>query len=102
MKKKIRKLGTNKKPRISIFRSNKQIYVQVIDDINNNTITSYSSLKVKKKVKKMVMSEIVGKKIAKKMLKLNILEAFFDRKNYIYHGRIKNLINNIRLNGIKI
>ncbi|WGH28143.1 MAG: 50S ribosomal protein L18 [Candidatus Shikimatogenerans bostrichidophilus] len=95
--------GTNKKPRISIFKSNKEIYVQIIDDINHHTILSYSSLKEeKKKMTKIQMSKIIGKKIAIKMLKNNIEIAFFDRKNYIYHGRIKCLIESIRKEGIKI
>ncbi|WGH27151.1 MAG: 50S ribosomal protein L18 [Candidatus Shikimatogenerans bostrichidophilus] len=98
--------GTKYKPRISIFRSNKEIYVQIIDDINKNTILSYSSLEEKKKnnkkLTKIQISKIIGEKIAYKMLKKNIYKAFFDRKFYIYHGRIKELIENIRKKGIKI
>ncbi|WGH25487.1 MAG: 50S ribosomal protein L18 [Candidatus Shikimatogenerans bostrichidophilus] len=99
-----KKKGTKEFPRISIFRSNKEIYVQIIDDYNNTTLTSYSSLKIKKK-KKVTKTEIakkVGEKIAKNMLKKNIKKAFFDRKGYIYHGRIKALINTMRKNKIKI
>ncbi|MDH3005158.1 MAG: 50S ribosomal protein L18 [Candidatus Shikimatogenerans sp. JK-2022] len=100
---KIKKKGTKEFPRISIFKSNKEIYVQIIDDVNRVTITSYSSLKIKKKNKtKVEIAKIVGKKIAKKMLNINIKKAFFDRNGYIYHGRIKTLINYIRKNGIII
>ncbi|WGH25400.1 MAG: 50S ribosomal protein L18 [Candidatus Shikimatogenerans bostrichidophilus] len=103
---KLKKKGTKQYPRISIFKSNKEIYVQIIDDVNRETITSFSSLNLnsikKKNITKLIMSKIVGKNIAKKMLKLNIKKAFFDRKGYIYHGRIKKLINSIRKNGIKI
>ncbi|MDH3004437.1 MAG: 50S ribosomal protein L18 [Candidatus Shikimatogenerans sp. JK-2022] len=99
----LKKKGTNKFPRISIFKSNKEIYVQIIDDINNKTILSYSSLKIKKKIKtKIKLSKIVGKKIAYYMLKSNIKKAFFDRKKYKYHGRIKILIETIRKCGIII
>ncbi|WGH24846.1 MAG: 50S ribosomal protein L18 [Candidatus Shikimatogenerans bostrichidophilus] len=98
-----KKKGTFLFPRISIFRSNKEIYVQVIDDINNKTIASYSSLKIKnKKLTKIEYSKKVGYKLAKIMLKKNIKKAFFDRKKYIYHGRIKNLIEYIRKGGIII
>ncbi|MDH3004785.1 MAG: 50S ribosomal protein L18 [Candidatus Shikimatogenerans sp. JK-2022] len=102
---KIKKKGTNEFPRISIFRSNKEIYVQIIDDINKNTILAYSSLKEKqnkKKMNKTQMSNKIGKVIAKKMLRKNIKQAFFDRKKLIYHGRIKYLIEGIRGEGIKI
>ncbi|MDH3004576.1 MAG: 50S ribosomal protein L18 [Candidatus Shikimatogenerans sp. JK-2022] len=100
---KIKKKGTELFPRISIYRSNKEIYVQIIDDVNNNTITSYSSLKIKNKnITKIEISKKVGQKIAKKMLKLNIKKAFFNRNGYKYHGRIKALIENIRKGGIKI
>ncbi|MDH3004221.1 MAG: 50S ribosomal protein L18 [Candidatus Shikimatogenerans sp. JK-2022] len=102
----IKKKGTKEFPRISIFKSNKEIYVQVIDDINRNTIISYSSLKIikdkKKKMTKIEISKIVGKHIAKYMLKKKIKKAFFDRKKYRYHGRIKKLIEYIRKNGIII
>ncbi|WGH24662.1 MAG: 50S ribosomal protein L18 [Candidatus Shikimatogenerans bostrichidophilus] len=98
-----KKKGTSLFPRISIFRSNKYIYVQIIDDIKRNTIISYSSLKIRnKKITKIEYSKIVGKKIAKKMLKINIKKAFFDRNKYKYHGRIKILIENIRKGGIEI
>ncbi|WGH25766.1 MAG: 50S ribosomal protein L18 [Candidatus Shikimatogenerans bostrichidophilus] len=106
MKKINKKYGNKIFPRISIFRSNKEIYVQVIDDNNRETITSYSSLQEKKKNKKKMtkikMSKLIGQKIAYKMLNKNIKKAFFDRNGYIYHGRIKILLDEIRNNGIKI
>ncbi|WGH26121.1 MAG: 50S ribosomal protein L18 [Candidatus Shikimatogenerans bostrichidophilus] len=107
MKKKYKKFGNKNNPRISIFRSNKEIYIQIIDDINSKTILSYSSLEYKKKKKnkkltKIEMSKIVGKIISKKMKKKKIKKAFFYRKKYIYHGRIKYLIEEIRKNGILI
>ncbi|WGH27664.1 MAG: 50S ribosomal protein L18 [Candidatus Shikimatogenerans bostrichidophilus] len=89
--------------RISVFRSNKEIYVQIIDDIKEKTILSYSSIKEKKNKKtKSEISKIVGKKIAIKMLKKKIKKAFFNRNRYIYHGRIKFLIESMRKNGIII
>ncbi|WOX79152.1 50S ribosomal protein L18 [Candidatus Shikimatogenerans bostrichidophilus] len=93
-------------PRLSVFRSNKEIYVQIIDDINQITLISYSSIiekkKNNKKMTKSEMSNIVGKKIAEKMLKLKIKKIFVDIKKYRYKGRIKILIEAIRKNGIKI
>ncbi|WGH25029.1 MAG: 50S ribosomal protein L18 [Candidatus Shikimatogenerans bostrichidophilus] len=92
--------------RISIFKSNKEIYVQIIDDIERKTITSYSSLKIdkykNKKITKIDKSKIVGLGIAKKMKKHNIKKAYYDNKGGKYHGRIKVLIENIRSGGIKI
>ncbi|MDH3004923.1 MAG: 50S ribosomal protein L18 [Candidatus Shikimatogenerans sp. JK-2022] len=101
-----KKKGTKEFPRISIFKSNKEIYIQIIDDIANKTLVSFSSLKILKKEKekktKIEISKIVGEKIAKIMLEKKIKKAFFDRKKYKYHGRIKVLIEYMRKNGIKI
>ncbi|WP_185877189.1 50S ribosomal protein L18 [Blattabacterium cuenoti] len=102
MKKKI--LGNFEKPRISIFRSNKQIYVQVIDDVLGNTVTSFSSKKIEdidKKMTKIKQSYKVGLILGLKLKKLKIKKLVLDKKNYLYHGRIKSLADGIRSVGIK-
>ncbi|BDT61492.1 MAG: hypothetical protein RDO_0200 [Flavobacteriales endosymbiont of Rhyzopertha dominica] len=108
-KNKIKKYGTKDNPRLSIFKSNKEIYVQIIDDINNNTIISYSSIVEKKKniknnkITKSDMAYIIGKKIALKILSKKIKKIFFvNKRKYKFHGIIKIIIETIRKNGIKI
>ncbi len=94
------------KLRLSVFRSNKHIYGQIIDDNNGTTITSASSLEesVKKQFKNCGTSEVatvVGKLIAEKAIKKGIKSVVFDRGGYIYHGRVKNLAESARSNGLK-
>jgi large subunit ribosomal protein L18 len=94
--------GTKEKPRLSVFRSHKYIYAQLIDDIAGKTLVSASSRKLKKKMKKTEAAEEVGKIIAEKALKANITTAVFDRGPYKYHGRVKRLVESCRKNGLKI
>ena len=95
--------GTSDKPRMTIFRSNKEIYVQLIDDSLGNTIVSASSVKLKKtksSTKSSIASE-VGKIIAEKSIKLGINQVMFDRNGYLYHGRVKMLAEGARDGGLK-
>lgn len=105
IKKRIRKniSGTSTRPRLSVFRSNKQIYAQVIDDVNGVTITSASS-HVKdstEKVNKTDQAKLIGKEIAENASKAGIKEVVFDRNGYLYHGRVKALAESARENGLK-
>ena len=105
IKKRIRKniSGTSTRPRLSVFRSNKQIYAQVIDDVKGVTITSASSF-VKdstQKVNKTDQAKLIGKEIAENASKAGIKEVVFDRNGYLYHGRVKALAEAARGNGLK-
>jgi large subunit ribosomal protein L18 len=105
IKKRIRKniSGTSTRPRLSVFRSNKQIYAQVIDDVKGVTITSASS-HVKdstQKVNKTDQAKLIGKEIAENASKAGIKEVVFDRNGYLYHGRVKALADSARENGLK-
>jgi large subunit ribosomal protein L18 len=103
LRKKIRSKisGTATKPRLSVFRSNKAIYAQVIDDSNGTTIVSASSATLNDKVTKVEASTIVGKTIAEKAITAGITEVVFDRGGYLYHGRIKSLADGAREGGLK-
>ncbi|MBD00280.1 MAG: 50S ribosomal protein L18 [Crocinitomicaceae bacterium] len=105
IKKRIRKniSGTSTRPRLSVFRSNKQIYAQVIDDVKGVTITSASSFVKDKiqKVNKTDQAKLIGKEIAENASKAGIKEVVFDRNGYLYHGRVKALAESARENGLK-
>src|SRR5436305_10153360 len=84
--------GTGEKPRLSVFRSNTEIYVQLIDDVSGKTLVSASSqdkdLKAQK-VTKLEKSKMVGSAIARKATDLGISKVVLDRSGYLYHGRVK-------------
>ena len=105
IKKRIRKVvsGTAVRPRLSVFRSNKQIYAQLIDDLSGKTIASASSYNNKTVTgkEKAEQANLVGKEIAEKAVKAGITTAIFDRNGYLYHGRIKNLAEGAREGGLK-
>jgi large subunit ribosomal protein L18 len=92
--------GTSELPRMSVFRSNKQIYVQLIDDINGTTLASASS-KDLKGASKTEVSQMVGKAIAEKASSKGIANVVFDRGGFLYHGRIKALADAAREGGLK-
>lgn len=93
--------GTPETPRLSVFRSLKQIYVQLIDDSNHKTLASASSQELKgKKAKKSDLSFEVGKLIAKKALDKNIKKVVFDKGGFKYHGRVKSLADGAREGGL--
>ena len=97
--------GSSEKLRLSVFRSNKNISVQVIDDIVGNTIVSASSLEKeimeKKGISKSEQAGLVGKLIAKKAIEKGISSVIFDRSGYLYHGRVKKLADAAREGGLK-
>jgi large subunit ribosomal protein L18 len=98
-------LGTHDRPRLSVFRSNKHIYVQLIDDMTSRTITAASSLDPECRAKKKFGSDretagIVGSIIAKRAQAINIKRVVFDRNGYLYHGRVKALADGAREVGL--
>lgn len=105
IKKRIRKQisGTAARPRLTVFRSNKEIYAQVIDDLAGSTLVSASSKneKATQGVAKLEQAKLIGQLIAKKAIKEGINEVVFDRSGYLYHGRIKSLAEAAREEGLK-
>ncbi|WP_333878666.1 50S ribosomal protein L18 [Flavobacterium sp.] len=101
----IRKIvsGTAAKPRLSVFRSNKEIYAQLIDDVNGVTLLAASSRdkEANSKGTSVEVAAEVGKLVAEKALKAGITEVTFDRGGYLYHGRIKSLAEGARAAGLK-
>ena len=95
--------GTAARPRMSVFRSNKEIYVQLIDDINGNTLVSASSRSIEGagSVAKIEQAKMVGKKVAEKAIAAGITSVVFDRNGYLYHGRVKSLADAAREGGLK-
>jgi large subunit ribosomal protein L18 len=93
-------IGTAQVPRLSVFRSNKHIYTQLIDDKKGITLASASDLKIKGNKKEK--SKLVGESITEKALKLNIKKSKFDRGGNKYHGRIKILSEAVKNKGLKI
>ena len=95
--------GTSEKPRLSVFRSNKEIYAQVIDDVKGVTLTAASTLEksVEKGGTKIEMAAKVGKLIAERALAAGVNTVVFDRNGYLYHGRVKSLADAAREGGLK-
>ncbi|MCI6643939.1 MAG: 50S ribosomal protein L18 [Alloprevotella sp.] len=92
--------GTSQRPRLTVFRSNKQIYVQIINDQTATTLVSASSLGLAAMPKKE-QAGLVGEAIAKKALEAGITEVVFDRNGYLYHGRVKEVAEGARRGGLK-
>jgi large subunit ribosomal protein L18 len=94
--------GTSARPRLSIFRSNKVIYAQIIDDTHGHTLVATSSVELDKKGGvNITISKNVGKKVAEKAIASGIKEIVFDRNGYLYHGNIKALAEGAREAGLK-
>jgi large subunit ribosomal protein L18 len=93
--------GTAQKPRLTVFRSNAQIYAQIIDDVQGKTLASASSLGMKEKVSKTEQAAKVGALVAKAAQEAGISEVIFDRNGYLYHGRVKQLADAAREAGLK-
>jgi large subunit ribosomal protein L18 len=96
--------GTKEKPRLSVFRSNTDIYVQLIDDDNKATLASASSKDkevVAQKVNKTEKSKLVGSIIARKATDLGLKDVVFDRGGYLYHGRVKAVADGAREGGLQ-
>ncbi|WP_027420875.1 50S ribosomal protein L18 [Crocinitomix catalasitica] len=105
IKRRIRKkvFGTTEQPRLSVYRSNKQIYAQIIDDVNGVTVVSASSYKNKtvEGKTKSEAAEIIGKDLATKAIGAGVAKVVFDRNGYQYHGRVKSLADGAREGGLK-
>ena len=106
IKKRIRQhiIGSPIRPRLSVFRSNKEIYAQLIDDVSGNTLASASSRDkdIKNdKITKTEISKLVGLSVGKKAIKAGINKIGFDRSGYLYHGRVKSLAEGAREAGLK-
>ena len=91
--------GTAERPRLSVFRSNKQIYAQIIDDTKGATILASSSQGLDKGPKTEI-AKLVGKALAEKAVANGITSVKFDRNGYLYHGRVKNLAEGAREGGL--
>jgi len=108
IKRRIRKhvLGSESRPRLSVFRSNKEIYAQLVDDVSGKTLASASSrdkdiadnAKAKTRIE---LSKLVGVSIGQKALKAGFEKIGFDRGGYLYHGRVKSLAEGAREAGLK-
>jgi large subunit ribosomal protein L18 len=95
--------GTSTKPRLSVFRSNNEIYAQLIDDTAGKTLLSFSSLTKeveKSKANKTDKSLAVGKQLAAAAIANGITKVVFDRNGYLYHGRVKSLAEGAREGGL--
>ena len=93
--------GSAAAPRMSVFRSNKDIYVQLVDDVNSVTVAAASSRKVSEKGNKTETAAQVGKLIAETATEKGINKVVFDRSGYLYHGRVKALAEGAREGGLK-
>jgi len=96
--------GNSERPRLSVFRSNKQIYAQIIDDVSGNTLTSASSIDkeiASKNVNKVERAKLVGQLLAEKAKAAEVETVVFDRGGYIFHGRVKALADGAREGGLK-
>ena len=92
--------GVAERPRMSVFRSNKQIYVQIINDLTGCTLASASSLGLEAMPKKEQAAK-VGEMIAQKAKEAGITTVVFDRNGYLYHGRVKDVADAARNGGLK-
>jgi len=107
IKQRIRKRinGTNERPRMTVFRSNKQIYVQLVNDLTGETVVSASSKNKEvadmKNINKSEQAKLVGKLVAERSLAKGINSVVFDRNGYLYHGRIRLLAESAREGGLK-
>ncbi len=106
IKMRIRKIvyGTAERPRLSVFRSNTNIYVQLIDDDAKKTLVAASTLEpeiASLKVTKIEKSKLVGKLVAQKAMEAGLSAVVFDRGGYLYHGRVKSLAEAAREAGLK-
>ncbi|WP_194851099.1 50S ribosomal protein L18 [Nonlabens antarcticus] len=93
--------GTAERPRLSVYRSNKEIYAQVINDVNGLTIASASSRELKSDAPKKDAAKEVGMKIAEKAKAAGVESVSFDRGGYLYHGRVLSLAEGAREGGLK-
>jgi len=106
IKQKIRKIikGTPERPRLTVFRSNAEIYAQIIDDIAGKTVAAASSNEKEissAKATKTEQAKLVGQLIAQRSIEKGIVDVIFDRNGFLYHGRVKSLADSAREAGLK-
>jgi large subunit ribosomal protein L18 len=104
IKRRIRKTinGTAERPRLCVYRSNKEIYAHLVDDNSGKTLTTASSLKVDKAGKTPIeVAKEVGTQVAQLATQLGVSGVVFDRNGYLYHGRVKELADAARANGLQ-
>ncbi len=107
IKQRIRKriIGTGDRPRMTVFRSNKQIYVQLVNDLTGETVVSASSknkeIADRKNINKSEQAKLVGRLVAERSLAKGIKTVVFDRNGFLYHGRVKLLAESAREGGLK-
>lgn len=92
--------GSASRPRLSVYKANRHIYAQLIDDEAGKTLVSVSSMEIKKKDKKTAIASEVGKMLAQKALAAKVKEIVFDRGGFAYHGRVKSLAEGAREGGL--
>ena len=93
--------GTTEKPRLSVFKSNRGIYAQIIDDTTGRTLIAASSKELGEGTLNVEVSQAVGKKLAEKAVASGIEKIVFDRNGYVYHGKVKALAEGAREGGLK-
>ncbi|HET6331725.1 MAG TPA: 50S ribosomal protein L18 [Polyangiales bacterium] len=93
--------GTGERPRLTVFRSNKQIYAAVVDDVSGNTLVTVGSKKLGPEGNKSARAGAVGEAIAQACIGKGIKSVVFDRNGYIYHGRVKALADGARKGGLE-
>ena len=95
--------GTADRPRLSVFRSNKAIYAQLIDDVAGHTLAAASSVELKSEAEGNTVetAKKVGQRLAEKAVAKNISAVVFDRNGYLYHGKVKALADAAREGGLK-
>jgi large subunit ribosomal protein L18 len=96
--------GTSERPRLAVFRSNKNIYAQLIDDLKGHTLAAASSVTIVSEEQgqgKIDVSNQVGKELAARAQEKGITQVVFDRSGYLYHGRVKSLAEGAREAGLK-
>lgn len=98
---KVKLTGTLDRPRISVFKANRHIYGQIIDDVKGQTLAAASSMELKSKGKKQDLALEVGKLLASKALEKKIKLVVFDRGGFKYHGRIKAMADGLRQGGLE-
>ena len=92
--------GSAERPRMTVFRSNKQIYVQLIDDVAGRTLVSASSKGIAEGTKSEIAAK-AGELVAKKAIEAGVTTVVFDRNGYLFHGRVKSLADGARNGGLK-
>lgn len=93
--------GTDERPRLTVFRSNKQIYAQVINDVTGKTLAASDSSKIEDKKTKKEIAAMVGEEVARKAQDAGVSKVVFDRNGYQYHGRVKELADAARKAGLE-